>query len=179
LNIKERVVNGERYTYVIELILEMRKLGWLWTESISGTRKTVTQKMAQPLSDNWERLLALHKIKTFHNVQDEVMVPIGEWAQERLKNLSATDKQRDNSKVGSGFGKNISNWIGREKVYPSNVLHMATECYNRQHSRCLPVALPEWFIKLFTREEILSWTRSMVPGQLVSCSKTGTQLYRH
>ena len=32
LNIKERVVNGERHTYVIELILEMRKRGWLWTE---------------------------------------------------------------------------------------------------------------------------------------------------
>jgi site-specific DNA-methyltransferase (adenine-specific) len=32
LNIKERVVDGERHTYVIELILEMRKQGWLWTE---------------------------------------------------------------------------------------------------------------------------------------------------
>ena len=31
LNIKERVVNGERHTYVLELILEMRKRGWLWT----------------------------------------------------------------------------------------------------------------------------------------------------
>src|SRR4030042_2028362 len=30
LNIKERVVEGERHTYVIELILEMRKQGWLW-----------------------------------------------------------------------------------------------------------------------------------------------------
>jgi DNA modification methylase len=28
LNIKERVVNGERSIYVIELILEMRKQGW-------------------------------------------------------------------------------------------------------------------------------------------------------
>lgn len=32
LNIKERVVDGERHTYVIELIIEMRKRGWLWTE---------------------------------------------------------------------------------------------------------------------------------------------------
>ena len=32
LNIKERVVNGERSTYVMELIMEMRKQGWLWTE---------------------------------------------------------------------------------------------------------------------------------------------------
>jgi len=32
LNIKEKVVDGERSTYVMELILEMRKQGWLWTE---------------------------------------------------------------------------------------------------------------------------------------------------
>src|SRR6266404_1738104 len=32
LNIKEIVVNGERHTYVIELILAMRKRGWLWSE---------------------------------------------------------------------------------------------------------------------------------------------------
>lgn len=32
LNIKERVVNGERHTYVMDLIIAMRKRGWLWTE---------------------------------------------------------------------------------------------------------------------------------------------------
>ena len=32
LNIKEKVVDGERSTYVLNLILEMRKQGWLWTE---------------------------------------------------------------------------------------------------------------------------------------------------
>ena len=32
LNIKEKVVDGERSTYVMELILEMRKQGWFWTE---------------------------------------------------------------------------------------------------------------------------------------------------
>ena len=34
LNIKEKVVNGERSTYVMELILAMRKQGWLWTEEV-------------------------------------------------------------------------------------------------------------------------------------------------
>ena len=32
LNIKERVVDGERHTYVLELILKLRQQGWLWTE---------------------------------------------------------------------------------------------------------------------------------------------------
>jgi len=80
------------------------------------------------------------------------MVPTGEWSKTRLRNLSDTDKRRDESKVKSGFGKNISNWIGREFAYPSNVLHMATECANKNHSATFPVELPAWFIKLFTQQ---------------------------
>lgn len=84
--------------------------------------------------------------------QDEVMVPIGNWAKSRLKNLSSRDKTRDESKVGSGFGKNISNWLERDMAYPTNVLHLATECANKEHSAAFPEGLPEWFIKLFTKE---------------------------
>jgi len=32
LNIKEKAENGERHTYVIELILALRTQGWFWTE---------------------------------------------------------------------------------------------------------------------------------------------------
>jgi site-specific DNA-methyltransferase (adenine-specific)/site-specific DNA-methyltransferase (cytosine-N4-specific) len=84
--------------------------------------------------------------------QEEVMVPMGDWAKSRLKNLSETDKVRDNSKVGSGFGKNISNWLTRDKAFPTNVLHLATECSNKNHSAAFPEELPEWFMKLFTKE---------------------------
>lgn len=84
--------------------------------------------------------------------QEAVMVPVGDWAKNRLKNLSETDKIRDNTKNGSGFGKNISNWVSRDKVYPNNVLHLATECSNKNHSAAFPEALPEWFINLFTIE---------------------------
>ena len=66
--------------------------------------------------------------------------------------MSATDQVRDTSKVGSGFGKKIANWIDRDKAYPNNVLHLATECGNKEHSAVFPEALPEWFIKLFTKE---------------------------
>ncbi len=55
------------------------------------------------------------------------------------------------SKASSGFGKNISNWLIREKAYPTNVLHLATECNNKNHSAAFPEDLPKWFIKLFTK----------------------------
>ncbi len=152
LNIKEKVVDGERSTYVMELILEMRKQGWLWTEEfIWHKRNSYPGKWPNRFRDSWERLLQFNKNRTFNMYQEEVMVPMGDWAKVRLKNLSETDKRRDNSKVGSGFGKNISNWIDRDKAYPTNVLHLATECNNKNHSAAFPEELPEWFIKLFTK----------------------------
>jgi len=152
LNIKERVVNGERHTYVLELILRMKKEGWLWTEEYMWHKKnSAPGKWPNRFRDNWERLIQFNKSKSFHMYQESVMVPIGSWAKSRLANLSETDRQRDESRVGSGFGKNVSNWLGRDMVYPTNVLHMATECANRNHSATFPVALPAWFIRLFTK----------------------------
>ena len=156
LNIKEKVVNGERHTYVIELILELRKQGWLWTEEFIWHKKnSYPGKWPNRFRDSWERLLQFNKTRKFNMYQEEVMVPMGDWAGRRLKNLSETDKVRDPSRVGSGFGKRIANWIGREKAYPTNVLHLAPETKNKSHSAVFPEDLPEWFIKLFTKEEDL------------------------
>lgn len=136
LNIKEKVQNGERSTYVLELILEMRKQGWLWTEEFIWHKKNCYPgKWPNRFRDAWERLLQFNKNKKFNMYQESVMVPTGDWAKSRLKKLSETDQIRDNSKVGSGFGKNISNWIDREMAYPTNVLHLAIECNNKNHSR--------------------------------------------
>jgi len=152
LNIKEKVVDGERHPYVLELILEMKKQGWLWTEEYIWHKKNCFPgKWPNRFRDAWERLLQFNKSKKFNMYQEEVMVPMGSWAKTRLRHLSDTDRIRDDSKVGSGFGKNISNWLNREKAYPTNVLHLATECGNRDHSAVFPEALPEWFIKLFTK----------------------------
>ena len=152
LNIKEKVVEGQRHTYILELILAMKKQGWFWTEEFIWHKKNCYPgKWPNRFRDSWERLLQFNKSKKFDMYQEEVMVPMGDWAKSRLKNLSETDKTRDNSKVGSGFGKNISNWVGREKAYPSNVLHLATETSNRNHSATFPKELPTWFIKLFSQ----------------------------
>ena len=153
LNIKEKAENGERHTYVIELILALRKQGWLWTEEFIWHKKNCYPgKWPNRFRDSWERLLQFNKTKFFNMYQKEVMVPIGDWANGRLKKLSQTDKIRDSSRSGSGFGKNISNWLNRGVVYPTNVLSFATVCNNKNHSAAFPEDLPEWFIRLFTKE---------------------------
>jgi DNA modification methylase len=153
LNIKEKTVDGERHTYVMELILEMRKQGWLWTEEYIWHKKNCYPgKWPNRFRDAWERCLHFTKQKGFKMYQEQVMVPVGNWAEKRLSRLSPTDLKRDESKSLSGFGKNVSNWMGREMAYPTNVLHLATECSNKNHSAAFPIALPMWFIRLFTVE---------------------------
>src|SRR5215210_395271 len=153
LNIKEKATGGERHTYIIELILEMRKRGWLWTEEFIWHKKnSYPGKWPNRFRDAWERCLQFNKERHFAMYQESVMVPMGDWAKTRLRNLSETDKRRDNSRVNSGFGKNVSNWLNRTMAYPSNVLHMPSETGNKQHSAAFPLLLPQWFIKLFTKE---------------------------
>ena len=156
LNIKERAIDGERQTYVLELIIAMKKQGWLWTEEYIWDKKNCYPgKWPNRFRDAWERCLHFTKQKRFKMFQNSVMVPMGDWAEKRLAKLSDRDRTRDVSRVGSGFGKNVSHWLDKKYVYPTNVLHLGTECANRGHSASFPVSLPMWFIKLFTEEEDL------------------------
>lgn len=153
LNIKEKAENGERHTYVLELILALRKQGWYWTEEYIWHKKNCYPgKWPNRFRDSWERCLHFTKSRKFKMNQESVMVPMGDWADTRLKSLGKNDVVRYDSQVGSGFGKNIANWAQRTMAFPTNVLHMATECGNKNHSAAFPKALPEWFIKLFTDE---------------------------
>ena len=86
LNIKEKVQNGERSTYVLELILEMKRQGWLWTEEFIWHKKNCYPgKWPNRFRDAWERLLQFNKSKKFNMYQEAVMVPMGDWAKNRLK----------------------------------------------------------------------------------------------
>ena len=166
LNIKEPAVNGERSTYIIELILEMKKQGWMWTEEYIW-RKTTSfpGKWNNRFRDGWERCLHFTKGKKFTMNQDAVKIPIGDWADSRLKKknakgklvkkpkdeLSKDDRKRRRSKSGSGLEREVANWLDRDKVNPDNVLEFAPVVNNqKEHSATFPDKLPEWFIKLFT-----------------------------
>ena len=62
LNIKEKVLEGERSTYVMELIIAMRKQGWFWTEEFIWHKKnSYPGKWPNRFRDSWERLLQFNK----------------------------------------------------------------------------------------------------------------------
>ncbi len=167
LNIKEHPSNGERETYVLELILEMKKKGWLWIEEYCWYKKnSFPGKWPNRFRDSWERCLHFTKKKEFKMYQDAVKVPIGDWAQKRFKSLSENDFVRHISKNNSHLARNVSNWLNKKKVFPHNVLvfeeehrlylgnvvETAVDTAHKNHSAIFPIELPSWFIRLFTKK---------------------------
>jgi site-specific DNA-methyltransferase (adenine-specific)/site-specific DNA-methyltransferase (cytosine-N4-specific) len=180
LNIKERAVKGERSTYVIKLILALKDQGWLWTEDYIWYKKNCYPgKWPNRFRDAWEHCLQFNKNRKFAMYQDAVKVPIGDWAGKRLAGLIVTDENhhRTESQTGSGFGRDVLNWVGKDMVYPSNVLELATECRNKNHSAAFPEKLPEWFIKLFTKEEDIVLDPFMGSGTTVYVAKKMNRKY--
>ena len=177
LNIKEPVIDGQRHTFVIELILELKKQGWRWVDEYCWHKKnSYPGKWNNRFRDSWERCLHFTKEKKFSMYQDSVMIPVGDWKRKRFKKLSENDKQRNKSSLDNGLSRNVSNWKDRDMVYPTNVLHLATECGNRRHCAAFPIELPTWFIKLFTKKGDLVLDPFLGSGTTALASK---QLDRH
>jgi site-specific DNA-methyltransferase (adenine-specific)/site-specific DNA-methyltransferase (cytosine-N4-specific) len=153
LNIKERVVSGERHTYVLELILALRKQGWLWTEEyIWHKPNAMPGKWPNRFRDSWERLLHFTKNKKIKMFQDNVTVPMSRWTELRFDRMKENDNRRRETMTKSGFGINMSALKDKSTAYPTNVLFLTTESHNKGHSAVFPIKLPEFFIKLFTEE---------------------------
>ncbi len=165
LNIKEHTRNGERDTYVLNLILELKKQGWYWVEEYCWYKKnSFPGRWPNRFRDAWERCLHFSKNKKVRMYQDAVKVPIGNWASKRFKSMTEKDYVRHISKTNGSLGRNVSNWLHRKKVLPhnvivfeeehyvTNVIEFATVCYNKKHSAAFPLELPTWFIRLFTKK---------------------------
>lgn len=153
INIKDSVVNGVRHRYVWHLIEKLCDNGWFSIDDYCW-RKTNSMPGYWPtrLRDEWEYCFHLSKTKKPYINQEAVKQPIGDWSKKRLVNLSENDTHRQNSETGSGVGRDISKWINKDTVLPSNVLELAVEGRNRKHPAAFPIGLPLFFIKLLCPE---------------------------
>jgi len=149
LNIKDKVVNGVRHRFVWHTIEALCAHGWfaiddyLWhkTNPMPGYWPT-------RLRDGWEYCFHLAKSKRPYFNPNSVRKPIGDWVVSRLAKLGQNDLTRHNSVNASGFGRNISKWVGKHTVLPSNVISLALVGKNRGHPAVFPVDLPLFFINL-------------------------------
>jgi site-specific DNA-methyltransferase (adenine-specific) len=151
LNIKDKVVNGVRHRYVWRTIEALCDRGWfaiddyLWhkTNPMPGYWPT-------RLRDGWEYCFHLAKSKQPYFNADAVRRPIGDWVGSRLAKLGQNDLTRHNSVNASGFGRNISKWVGKHTVLPPNVLSIPLVGKNKGHPAVFPVDLPLFFINLLS-----------------------------
>lgn len=168
LNIKEHPTNGERGIYVLELVLELRKQGWFWIEEYCWYKKnSFPGKWPNRFRDSWERCFHFTKSKDFKMYQEQVKVPIGEWADKRFKSMNENDFIRHISKNNTHLGRNVSNWLDKKTVFPHNVLvfeeehrlylsnlvETAVNISQQSHSAIFPIELPSWFIRLFSKDK--------------------------
>jgi site-specific DNA-methyltransferase (adenine-specific) len=153
INIKDKVVDGVRHRYVWKTIEALCERGWysiddyLWYKPNPMPGFWPTR-----LRDGWEYCFHLTKSKRPYFNPDNVRKPIGDWVESRLKNLGKNDLSRHNSVNASGFGRDISKWVGKQTVLPSNVLTIPLVGKNKGHPAVFPVDLPLFFIKLLCPE---------------------------
>ncbi|MCX6645914.1 MAG: site-specific DNA-methyltransferase [bacterium] len=153
LNIKDKVVNGRRNRYVWKTVMALEEKGWLSIDDYLWLKpNAMPGYWRNRLRDEWEYCFHFTKDKNFAMYQDAVKKPMGDWAEKRLANLNGKSAERHNSENSSGFGRDLRNWLGKEYVLPGNVVQVPLVGKNMGHPAVFPVKLPEFFIKLFTKE---------------------------
>jgi site-specific DNA-methyltransferase (adenine-specific) len=153
LNIKDKVVDGVRHRFVWHTIESLQKLGWRCVDDYVWVKpNAMPGRWPNRLRDEWEYCFHLTKSKKFCMYQDSVRRPIGKWAEVRLKNLNGKSAQRHNSENGSGFGRDLRSWVDTQTVLPGNALVIPLVGKNMGHPAVFPVALPKFFVSLFTKE---------------------------
>lgn len=149
INIKGKAVDGVKHRYVWRTIEALCERGWQAIDDyIWVKRNPVPGRWPTRLSDGWEYCFHLSKTKRPYFDRDAVRKPMGESLKARLAQITENDMRRVYSATGSGFNRDLRNWIGKTTVLPSNVLTMAHVSRNVGHPAAYPVSLPDFFIKL-------------------------------
>lgn len=121
LNIKERVVDGERSNYVLRLILALQDQGWRWTEEFIWSKKNAMPgKWNTRFRDAWERLLQFNKSKKFKMNQGAVLQEPKTGTVKRAQCISKNDLVRVESGSASPFGRSMENCLGRHRQNSTN-----------------------------------------------------------
>lgn len=153
LNIKDKVVDGVRDRYVWKTIMALADKGWRCVDDYLWIKpNAMPGYWSNRLRDEWEYCFHMTKQRHFAMYQDAVRKPVGDWAEKRLVNLNGKSASRHNSENDSGFGRDLRNWVNKETVLPGNAVSVPLVGKNMGHPAVFPIGLPEFFIKLFTKE---------------------------
>jgi DNA modification methylase len=153
INIKDKVIDGTRHRYIWNTIEKLQDLGWYAIDDYIWYKPNpMPGYWPTRLRDGWEYCFHLAKSKKPYMNQKAVKIPTGDWAIPRLAKLNGKSLLRHNSENNSGFGRDLTRWVGKKEVLPSNILNIPLVGKNFGHPAVFPVALPAFFIKLLSPE---------------------------
>jgi site-specific DNA-methyltransferase (adenine-specific)/site-specific DNA-methyltransferase (cytosine-N4-specific) len=148
INIKEHVNEGVRSLYVLETTLLLAKEFRFVDEYIWHKTNPFPTGNKKRLKDGFERCLHFGKTPDYQFFPDSVREKsTSKWARdnERRKNKGA-------HKTNNGSGMNMSRRVTGDLVRPSNVITMPASSLNIGHPAVYPIGLPDFFIRLMTKE---------------------------
>lgn len=150
LNIAEITVKGAIHPCVLRLQLALEEeQGWIRRPYYIWHKKNCMP--CGGIRNAWEFCLRFSKSMEYSMYPKAVMVPPKASTVARARNPSKNDGRKVRSGTGSGFTAKVSNCVKGKVVYPTNVLHLAAENRNQDHSAAFPIGLPKFFIMLFTK----------------------------
>lgn len=150
INIKEHSNNGSKDLYVFKLIIHLVEvLGLRFVdEHIWVKTNPYPTGCKSRLKDGYERLLHFTKGSGYQYFPENCLVKSeSKWLK---SDMARTNKGSHSTTNGSGM--NMSKRACSEMVRPSNVITGTTSNINIGHPAVYPDYLPEFFIKLMTKE---------------------------
>ncbi len=143
LVIKEPVVNGERHTFLHDLVAKMKDAGWRFCDELIWMMPNpLPRRAVGRLKDAFQRILHFTLTKNHVFYPDAVRQP--------AKPTNGQSK-RFRTSVG-GFKIDASNFEYGDTALPGNVLTCAHVSQSLLHDSAHPDELASFFIRLATKE---------------------------
>lgn len=147
LNIKDRVVDGQRHPYVFELVIALQRQGWRWIETYVWTKpNAIPGRFGPRTKDSFEYVFWLAKGKPHFDL-DAVRVPYKTSAGEIERRRQDPASRRN---TAAGHGRKRSQTYDLGSADPGNVISVPLT-YNQHrgaaHTAAMPEGLAEFFIK--------------------------------
>lgn len=148
LNIKERVIDGERSPYVHDLIRLHRDLGWKWIEDYIWAKTTAMPgRFGCRLADGWEHCLHFALTTKPWFDRESTRRPSLPGVRHKITREAARIPRRQNKK--SGFGHDARNF-DPDSALGTNVIVAAGERNDVDHPAAYPLAIPGFFVPLLS-----------------------------
>lgn len=148
LNIKEHVDNGRRSTYVLKTVLLLSSV-FIWNDTyIWNKTNPFPTGVPNRLKDGFEYCYLFTKRQHFKFYPNNVLIKSeSKWLE--------TEKKRQNKgehNTTNGSNLSMNRRYVSDMVRPSNVITLAVDTTNHKHPATFPIGLPNFFIRLLTKE---------------------------